>query len=370
VAVDGTPLIGPRTGVGRYVDHLVRALDAGHPQIRLVLTGVTVRGRALLPRDGSWRVVARPFPARLARIGWRRTDFPPAELFAGRHQVFHATNFVLPPSWAARGVVTVHDLAWWSFPETVAPASRALRELVPRAVRRAAVVLVPSRAVGAQLEEHLLVPADRIRVTPLGVDAEWLTARPDPEVTRRLGLPERYVVTVATREPRKNLPFLLRAHRNAVARNPATPGLVLVGAPGWGPAWQQPHPQLVATGYLPEPDLRAVVSGALALAMPSLDEGFGLPVLEAFATGTPVLASDLPVLLEVSGGLAALAAPADLEAWTALLLDPPRADPERLREWARGHSWSRCAELTAEAYAEAASPAGAPPGFGVQATTE
>lgn len=261
---------------------------------------------------------------------------------------------MLPPSWAARGVVTVHDLAWLLLPQTVAPASRALRELVPRAIDRAALVLVPSRSVAEQVQEHFPVAQSRVRVTPLGVDETWLAAEPDPEVARRLGLPDRYVVAVATHEPRKNLPFLLQAHRCAVEGEPDTPDLVLVGGQGWGPRPQAPHRRVTRTGYLDDHDLRAVVSGALALAMPSLDEGFGLPVLEAFAAGTPVLASDIPALREVSGGLAHLAAPGDLDAWVELLSRPPSRTVAELQGWAAAHTWRACADVTADAYREAA----------------
>jgi glycosyltransferase involved in cell wall biosynthesis len=355
VAVDATPLIGVRTGIGRYVEHLVRELATGPDEIRLVLSGITARRGSAIPRDPAWQVVTRPFPARGAQALWRRgIPLPAAEWFAGRHDVFHGTNFVLPPSRRAAGVVTVHDLAWLLLPGTVAPATAALRELVPRGLRRAALVLVPSQAVADLLQEHLQVPPDRIRVTPLGVDESWLSAVPDARVAQRLGLPERYVAVVATQEPRKNLPFLLAAHREASLADPATPALVLMGGQGWGGPLGPPSDRVLQTGYLPQEELRRVVAGACALALPSLDEGFGLPVLEAFATGVPVLASDLPVLREVSGGLASFADARDMQAWAALLADPPSPDPSRLRAWAASATWRRCARTTAAAYRDAA----------------
>jgi glycosyltransferase involved in cell wall biosynthesis len=358
VAVDATPLIGARTGIGRYVDQVVRAMAALPDPVRLVLTGITARGGSSIPRDGTWRVVARPFPARLARSLWLRgVPAPSGRWFAGPHDVFHGTNFVLPPCPRVAGVVTVHDLAWLLLPHTVAPAESVLRELVPRSLRRAALVLVPSRAVADLVAEHLAVPPDRIRVTPLGVDRGWFATRPDPEVAARWGLPERYVVVVATRQPRKNLPFLLQAHRRACAENPDTPALVLVGGRGWGedPATADgPARRVVRTGYLPEPALRATVAGACAAALPSLDEGFGLPLLEAFAAGIPVLASDLPVLREVSGGRATFADPGDLDGWAGLLARPPQTDAQGLREWASAWTWRRCAEATVAAYHDAA----------------
>ena len=356
VAVDATPLIGRRTGVGRYVEQLVRTASGCPEQARLVLTGITVRGSAAIPRSPAWDVVARPFSARLAQELWRRgVGVPSGAWFAGRHQVFHGTNFVLPPLGRGRaGVVTVHDLAWLRFADTVSVASRALRDLVPRSIRRAALILVPSQAVGDQLGEDLGVPADRIRVTPLGVDEAWLQARPDDALARRLNLPERYVVVVATHEPRKNLPFLLAAHREACATESDTPPLVLVGGHGWGPEVEASSGRVRVTGFLPDGELRSVVAGACALALPSLVEGFGLPVLEAFAVGIPVLAADLPVLHEVSGGLAHVADPADRQAWAALLVDPPTQDPGPLRARAAASTWQACAAATLTAYRDAA----------------
>lgn len=360
VAVDATPLLGRRTGIGRYVDGLTRALAATHPEVEQVLTAFTVRGRGGLPQDGRGLVLARPFPARLAQAAWGHLPFPPAELVAGPHDVFHATNFVLPPSCSASGVVTVHDLAWLTHPETAAPRAVHLRRLVPRAVRRARVVLTPTRAVADQLVAELDVRAE-VMVTPLGVDPEWFGTHDRPVAVP--DLPRRYVLSVGTREPRKNLGTLLAAHTRATAQGECPPDLVLVGDPGWGAAERLASTGSVhVLGYVAEPVLRYLVAQAAAVAMPSLDEGFGLPVVEAFATGTHVLASDIPALREVSGGLARHVPTRDVDAWAQALLEVSNGAVDRaaLRARAAEFTWARCAALTAQAYHRAGHAASGP----------
>ena len=344
VGLDATPLLGTRTGIGRYTASLLDALavlDAEHPgRDQLVATAFTLRGRlAGLPPGVEVR--ARPVPARGLQEAWARTALPPVEWLTGRLDVFHATNFVLPPARRAGGVVTVHDLAFLRMTATVSAASARYRDLVPRSVRRAQVVITPSEAVADQLREAY-APRVPVLAVPHGVDPAWSAPAPPPPP----GLPAEYVVFVGTLEPRKDLRTLLAAHRLL----PGAPPLVLVGPPGWGE--QVDVADCVTTGFLPDGPLRAVVAGARALVLPSRDEGFGLPVLEALAAGTPVLASDLPVLREVGGAHVRYAAAGDPEAFAeglrALLDDPP--DPAAGAAHAAAHSWRRSAEGHRSAY--------------------
>jgi glycosyltransferase involved in cell wall biosynthesis len=370
LALDTTPLLGPRTGVGRYVGSLTRELaaaaQAGDPD-ELLGVAFTARGRRALPGQlpPGFRAVGPPAPARLLQRVWSRSELVPVTLLTGRVDVFHATNFVLPPTGRAAGVVTVHDLSFLRRPGTVTPASRAYRELVPRSIRRARMVLTPSRAVAAEVSEAYGLAPDRIAVTHLGVDREWFDAAPpDAGLRRRLGLPERWFVFVGNLEPRKNLPLLLDAYRALLAQHPDAPGLVLVGPPGWGPALDLrgiPAQQLVFTGYQTDLELRSLVAGATALVYPTTYEGFGLPPLEAFAAGIPVIASDLPVVREVVGdepGTAVLLPVGDAAALTAALAarldgDDPAGAAEARRRRARAFSWAATAAATRAAYARA-----------------
>jgi glycosyltransferase involved in cell wall biosynthesis len=360
IGLDATPLLGRRTGVGRYVEHLVAAL-ADEPGLDLVATAFTARGGGGLAAavPAGVRVRHRPAPARLLQVAWGRAGLPPVEWLTGALDVFHGTNFVLPPLRRAAGVLTIHDLSYLRYPETVAAASLRYRTLVPRGLRRAAVVLTPSHAVAAEVRDEYGL-GDRVRTTPLGVDDSWFAATPMPaaELAER-GLPSRYLLFVGNVEPRKGLPTLLRALRLLHDEDPDTPPLVLVGPPGWGPALdtaQLPPGAVISAGYLESPDLRRLLSGASLLAYPSVYEGFGLPPLEAFAAGVPVVASDLPVVREVTGELAALAPVGDEIALAGALrktLSSP-ADAAALRERARKFSWPACAVATAAAYRIAA----------------
>jgi glycosyltransferase involved in cell wall biosynthesis len=373
VGLDATPLIGARTGIGRYVASLLPELDAlaAAPDSGLeavVATAFTLRGRGELGVHLPTGVVdrSRPVPARLLQEVWARAEWPSVTALIGRVDVFHGTNFVLPPPGRARGVVTVHDLAFLHSPGTVSAASRRLRDLVPRALARAAVVCTPTRVVAGEVADAYGLADDRIAVTPLGIDPAWAAAEPpDAGWLAERGLPPRYVLFVGTLEPRKMLPTLLAAKREMLGGAAGDVPLVLVGPAGWGPALDLaglPENQVVTAGYLADDEVRRIVAGAAVLAFPSSAEGFGLPPLEAFAAGVPVVASDLPVLREVLGddprratfvpvGDAAPLA----RALTARLVepDPPGAAGDR-RAWAARYTWRATAESTLEAYRRAA----------------
>ncbi|MGQ0778501.1 MAG: glycosyltransferase family 4 protein [Pseudonocardiales bacterium] len=355
VLVDGTPLLGQRSGIGRYTAALLAEL-ATCPDVDVTVTAFTARGQAALRAavPSGVRVRGGPVPARVLRAAWRRCNWPPVELLAGGAEVLHATNFVLPPSRRAHGVVTIHDLAFLDRPDDLAPQQRDLPALVRSSVARAAVVCTPSAAVAEQVTQRLDVPAERIVVTPLGVDREWLSAPPPtPALRARLRLPQRYLLFVGAAQPRKGLDVLLEAH----AARPELPPLVLAGPAGWGPP-STAGTRVHTVGYLDEADLRCVVAGATALVLPSRDEGFGLPVLEAMATGVPVVCSDVPALREVACGLATLVPPGDQAALAAALcstLESGRepTDAAGRRAHAAGYTWQACAEATVRAYQRA-----------------
>jgi glycosyltransferase involved in cell wall biosynthesis len=366
IGLDATPLLGQRTGIGRYVERLATALPTVMPDDEVVATAFTLRGAGRLagavPPGVSVR--SRPLPARLLRAAWQRGEWPPVELIAGRLDLFHGTNFVLPPGRAA-GVVTVHDLAYLHYRETVSDDSARLRELVPRGLARARVVCVPSRAVAGELQEAYRLPAERVQVTPLGVDPAWAAAAPATEARcRELGLDRPYLLFVGTLEPRKNLDLLLRAFATACADDPDGPLLALAGPAGWGPELTLPPlaaDRIVRLGYLEEPDLRSVVAGARALVFPSRYEGFGLPPLEAFAAGVPVVASDIPTIREILGpdtDLARLVPSTDVDALAEALTSRWDGDAEggrrrRRRAVAARFTWTATAELTRQAYTRA-----------------
>lgn len=352
VLVDGTPLLGQRTGVGRYTAALTEEL-ASMAGVDMRVFALTLRGwralRSVLPHEVWARGL--PAPARALRALWLRSSFPPIELIAGFSDVVHGTNFVLPVSARAGGVLTIHDLAFLDAPEELPPSDRELPALVRRSAARARVVCTPTKAVAAAVVERLGVPSERVMVTPLGVDAAWFTALPPTERLRgRLRLPERYLLFVGAEGPRKGLDVLRRAHANT----PELPPLVLTG-----PSPSGVDGKVIHTGYLPDVELRSVVAGAAAVVLPSRDEGFGLPVLEALACNVPVVCSDVPALREVAGDQATLVPYGDdaalAHALTEAVADPPPlAVMAARRAHAAGFTWRRCAEATVAAYRRAA----------------
>jgi len=374
VVLDATPLLGQRTGIGVYTQRLLRELALlagapGAPPLEIAATAFTWRGLDDLAAELPPGVTpaARRVPARLLREAWARSEAPPLELLTGPADVIHATNFVLGPTHRARGVLTVHDLAYLTHTGTVGADSARYRELVPRGLRRAAAVLTPSRAVADAVIDTYRLPPSLVTATPLGVEEDWFTAAPpEPGWLAAHGLPQRYLVFLGTRQPRKNLATLLRAYRDLRDQIPDAPALVLVGPDGWGPDLDLtglPAGSVVTAGYLPAEQTRAVVAGSVALCFPSLDEGFGLPPLEALAAGVPVVAADIPAVRENLGRLAGqavrLAPPTDADALAdalaAVLATEGAYDPEPGRAHARTFSWRRTAQLTAAVYAAVAS---------------
>jgi glycosyltransferase involved in cell wall biosynthesis len=351
VLLDGTPLLGERTGIGRYTAALTEEL-ASMSDVDMRAVAFTLRGwrklRRVLPHGSRAR--GMPVSARLLRKCWLHAPFPPVELFAGFADVVHGTNFVLPAAMRARGVLTIHDLAFLDAPEELAPSDEELPQLVARSAARASVVVTPTQAVAEVTAERLSVPLEKIVVTPLGVDLAWFTARPPSEVLRRrIGLPKSYLLFVGGSGPRKSLGWLLKAHE----ATPGLPPLVLAG-----PGHTARSENVRSIGYLSDVDLRSVVAGAATLVLPSRDEGFGLPVLEAMACDVPVVCSDVPALREISGGHASLVPYGDTEALgaalTAALADPPDSPvlADR-RAHAAEFTWRRTAELTVAAYRRA-----------------
>jgi glycosyltransferase involved in cell wall biosynthesis len=211
--------------------------------------------------------------------------------------------------------------------------------------------------VAGQVCDAYPVSADRVFVTHLGVDSAWATvAVPDLVWLTQQGLPDTYLLAVGTLEPRKNLSLLIDVYRLAAQRRLALPPLVLVGATGWGAALDTsglPDGRVVRTGHLGSEDLRRTVAGAAALVLPSLDEGFGLPPLEALACGIPVVVSDLEVTREVLGDQAAFADARSAEGFLEAIqgaLEDPVGTPKSRRAHAARYTWARCALRTRTAY--------------------
>ena len=357
VVLDATPLLGQRTGIGRYTEHLLAAL-AARDDLSVTATAFTLRGwrelQALVPNGVDVR--SRPFPARLLRQAWKHVDLPRVEWLAGRADVVHGTNFVLPPSGRAVGVVSVHDLAWFTHHHTMREQTQDLDTLVPRALRRARAVCTLAEVTKKRISAEFGYPESQIFVTPPGVASEWFDPGPLTAGQRAAHhLPERYFVFVGTREPRKGLDTLLAGYRLLRDRTgDECPELLLVGPSGWGTDHADAgHGGVRLAGYVPQDVLPSIVANSIALVLPSVDEGFGMPAIEALAAGVPVVTTDIPVLAEVTGPVGLRFPVGDVDALARCLqsvLDGHTPDPDELTAWAKRFTWANCAEVTVAAY--------------------
>jgi glycosyltransferase involved in cell wall biosynthesis len=272
-------------GIGTYIRGLVGALAAAGVDLTLWASRAPRGGPDPLAALG--RVLTSPLPAPALVRAWDRgLARPPAG--AG---IVHATSLAVPPAGRAPVSVMVHDLAWRHFPEAYPDRGRRWHEAaLGRALERAGLLVVPSAAVAGDLVAAG-APAARVEVVEEGCD--HLAPADDGAagaLLARLGVAGEFLLTVSTLEPRKNLPRLLAAYDAVRDR---LPPLVVVGPAGWGPG-VQPGPGAVLAGPVGGGTLTALYRRARAVAYVPLREGWGLPVVEAMACGTPVVASPVP----------------------------------------------------------------------------
>ncbi|MGH9107278.1 MAG: glycosyltransferase family 4 protein, partial [Acidimicrobiales bacterium] len=357
VALDATPLLGPRTGVGEFC---LRALEqlGRRPDLDVGAFAVSWRKRYELAGQvpPGVTVLDRPMPARPLHKSWSYLPFPPIEAFIGPVDVVHGTNFVVPPARRAATVVTVHDLTVVHFPEMCQPATLAYPRLVRQAVRRGAWVHTPSRFVAGEVVELLGVPPERVRAVHHGVaplPARSPAGAPAPGLLP--GWAKRYVLAVGTVEPRKDFPTLVRAFA-PVSAGRADLALVIAGEDGWGRAELDAavaacpaRDQVVRLGRVGDAERDELVAGATVLAYPSRYEGFGFPALEAMAAGTAVVTTRCGALQEVLGDAACFVDVGDADALAGALehlVDDGQARlelSERGLAQAAGYTWEASA---------------------------
>lgn len=342
-----------QTGVSRYVTELVRALHGtAGPDDRLVELG---RRLGPVGRRAS------------ARIAWEQTLLA-ADIARHRLDAFHGPVNALPVALLPPGVVTIHDLAFLRYPNSVPAARRAwLVGAIRHSARTADRIIAVSQHTADDIVAWLDIDPARVTVIPLAASPgiRRLTGAELRVFRLKYDLERPHILAVGTLEPRKNLAMLLRAF--AAIRDDMPHRLVLAGPEGW--LNDELHEtareldlgdRLVLTGFADDETLGGWYSSADLVAYPSKYEGFGLPMLEAMACGAPVLASSASALPEVGGDAAAYVDPGDEAAWSATLLDLLRDDAqrERMREAglarAAAFSWEATARATWAVYREAA----------------
>ncbi|MHC8346931.1 glycosyltransferase family 4 protein [Pseudomonas sp. RT6P73] len=371
IALNARILQAPRTGIGHYVAELANAL-AGEPDVELALFHgwgwSSDLPEAAMPGYSRLTPLLRQIPGAYQARRWleqKRFD-------QGRSptiDLYHEPS-LWPLSFDGPTVITLHDLTHLHYPETQPPSR--LREIERRladGVQRASLILTDSQYIADEAQAHFALPAERFVVAPLGVAARFHPREPEviDEVLKAHGVEAReYFLCVGTLEPRKNLTLALRAHARLPEAVRQRFPLLIAGMAGWqGEQFSDELRAALATGdvcllgYLPDEALAQLLAGARALIFPSLYEGFGLPVLEAMASGTPVILTNHSAMPEVAGAAGNYVTPDDpdnlRDAMSRLIDDPLhwQACREAGLQQAKLFSWERCAKATARAYRQA-----------------
>lgn len=372
IAIDYTAAYEQGAGIGRLVRDLithVADIDA-ETDYRLFVAGATIDDVPLAPNlNFSWRPT-RITPLWFARL-WHRAFLPvPIEAFVGSVDLFHATDFTLLPTLpTTKSIVTVHDLSFVKAPQAAHPAMRRyLNAVVPRSIRRATHVIADSQATKDDICEIYGTNPNKISVLLSGVNPIYkpVTNANIRRLVRQkyhIPLDADYIFSIGTVQPRKNYGKLMSAlHR--LQKDFPNLHLVIAGGKGWleGPIYQaidvlQLHDKVHFIGYVDDEDVPALYSDAICTGYVSLYEGFGFPVVESMACGTPVITSNISSLPEVAGTAALMVDPFDIDAITdglhRLITDKKLRD--RLIEagyrQAKRFNWERSAQDLLDIYA-------------------
>ncbi|MGD8517201.1 MAG: glycosyltransferase family 1 protein [Anaerolineae bacterium] len=320
IGIDYTPAVRQGGGIGRYTRNLIQAvcaLDVNNAYTWFV-AGRERRTDAAVEGANNVRVRSVPVSDRVLNIMWQRLRLPvPIQLVTGSLDLFHSPDFVLPYVGGIPAILTVHDLSFMRLPQFFVPGFRDyLERAVSRAVQRADHILADSKSTRQDLIELLAVEPDRVSVLYPGIGTRFQRVEDAAELDRvraKYRLPQRFILGLGTLQPRKNFDGLIDSFQHLMSHQEPVSGgpelhLVLCGGPGW--MFEQTLASIEQAGlgarihlpgFVDDADLPALYSLASVLAFPSWYEGFGLPVLEAMACETPVVAADNSSLPEVVG---------------------------------------------------------------------
>ena len=383
VIIDANPISFPLTGIGRYTYELARELQ----RIQDISSLLFLRGHQLsseLPSPinaevqgdaQSFQAKTKSIKRRLARYALVRTLYrfnhersQKALLSGFDDHVYHGPNFFLPP-FGGKSVVTIHDLSVFTLPDFHPPERAKVREDVLKSLSRASCLLTPSEFTRREVAAYFNWPLDRVIATREAASEAFhpRTATSVAEVLGRYSIGyQEYTLYVGTVEPRKNLSTLLDAYEQLPQELRMRWPLVISGHSGWKS--EALHARILSLqdqgwirylGYTPNDDLPALYAGARLFVFPSYYEGFGLPVLEAMASGVPVVAANRASLPEVCGNAALLFDAPDVDGLRVSIYQG--LEDHRVRDrltqlglaQAEKFSWASCARDTLKAYRQA-----------------
>ncbi|MCL5960394.1 MAG: glycosyltransferase family 4 protein [Chloroflexi bacterium] len=376
IGIDYTAAIKQHGGIGRFVRGLIDGLADVDQDNEYVLVYFR-RGEGMVnipvPQRTNFRERQIPIPDRVMAILWHRFSLPiPVDLATGQVDVFHAPDFVLPPLRHGASVLTVHDLSFLLHPECHEDSLNSyLEKAVPHSVARADFITADSLNTRKELICLMDADPDRVEVVYGGVEERFRPMNAEGELLsatrRRLGIDYPFILNVGVIEPRKNLVTLVQAYERLKSRLGFRHKLLIAGGKGW--LWDDVFRKVrdlnldddvVFAGYVPEADLPALYNLADLFVYPSLYEGFGLPVAEAMACGTPVVTSNTSSLPEIVGEAGLMVAPTEVEALAdsieRALTDAALRDRMRVAGLAQSakFTWQKAAKSLVGVYQKAA----------------
>lgn len=374
IGIDISSAVNQKAGIGRYTHKLVEHLLEIDNQNEYALF-------TFYREKGSQEVCFKPNP----RLKQKSFSFPgrafrlmlfslykigiPLDFLVGKVDIFHSPDLVFPALKRTKSILTIHDLAFILFPECYTLLNRQyLKSMVPLSARRASKIIADSQSAKQNIIELLSIPEGKIKVIPCGIDEQFQVIADKAyieSIKRKYGLKKDYILYVGTLEPRKNIGALLQAFHQLKQKKGFDFQLVIAGGKGW--LYEKLFKRVrelkltddvLFTGYVPEEDLPALYNGAALFVYPSLYEGFGLPVLEAMACGTPVVTSNSSSLPEVVGDAALLVDPKDAEGLAQAIekvLSGSALQQELVQKGLRRaemFSWEKTARETLKVYEE------------------